>query len=189
MFLPKWLLVYQRPTQVDPLCIALGGARGRGREASCGREKPGVETAQHGFGCLSDGPVRLLPCLQQAVRTLDCVLKGRWQRRHQSLPTQPRVRVPGESPTQGGAAPAGGYTLYQKLLCLRLGSGGLRPSSGQAREDSVGTETVKPLQTYPLTPFPLLRVLLTLEGSDANTVPANFDPSLAPQGPWMLSPR
>lgn len=46
-------------------------------------------------------------------------------------------------------------------------------------------ETVSPLQTHPLTPFLLLRVFLTLEG----IVPANFDPSLAPQGTWMLSPR
>ena len=106
--------------------------------------------------------------------------------------SEPPNTAKGEGPrgvTQGGAAPVGGYTLYQKLPCLRLGSGGLRPSSGQAREDSVGTETVKLLQTYPLTPFLLLRVLLTLEGSDANTVPADFDPSLAPQGPWVLSPR
>lgn len=65
---------------MEPLGIALGGAPGRGREPTCGGEVPGVEVAQHGFGCLSDGPVQLLPCLQPAVSTLGCVLKRRWER-------------------------------------------------------------------------------------------------------------
>ena len=136
IFLPKWLHVYKCPMQVDPLGIVFGGAQGKWRGPSCSRGKPGVETAQHGVCCLSDGPVGLLPCLQQAVSTLDCVLKRRWERRIQSLPAQPRVWVQGSH--SGGAPPVDGYTLYQKLLCLRLESGGLCPSSGQAREDTCG---------------------------------------------------
>lgn len=58
---------------------------------------------------------------------------------------------------------------------------GATPNQDKPVRTMAGGQPANPLLTNPLTPFLLLRVFLTSEGSDANFVPANFDPSLAPQ--------